>query len=86
MLNFRCIMKRPGKMPTSTQTQVLLILFPGFNTLDMNGPYDVFTKSGTSQYFSVTIAAEDDITKSFEGVLVQVGMTFLVARNFQNEA
>lgn len=63
-------------MLDSTKTQVLIILFPGFNTLDVNGPYDVFSKSGTSPYFAVTVAAETEITKSVEGVLVQVGIIF----------
>ncbi|KAK3317129.1 ThiJ/PfpI family protein [Cercophora scortea] len=47
---------------------VLLILFPGFNTLDMNGPYEVLRKSGLSQNFNVTVASETDITTSIEGL------------------
>lgn len=63
----------------SQPTKVLLIVFPGFNTLDMNGPYDVFSKSGISENFVITVAAETDITKSVEGLLVQVrsGYPFL---------
>ncbi|KAH7018429.1 class I glutamine amidotransferase-like protein [Microdochium trichocladiopsis] len=48
--------------------KVLSIIFPGFNTLDLNGPLDVFTKSGTTNYFEVQIAAEDEITTSVEGL------------------
>ncbi|KAI3395824.1 hypothetical protein diail_837 [Diaporthe ilicicola] len=51
--------------------EVLLVLFPGFNTLDMNGPFDVLAKSGTSTSFNVQVASESGITKSTEGVKVQ---------------
>lgn len=65
------------------QTKVLLILYDGFNTLDMNGPYDVLTKSGTSTNFSVTVASETEITRSFEGALVKVGSYPYVSRNYE---
>ncbi|KAF6805699.1 ThiJ/PfpI family protein [Colletotrichum sojae] len=55
----------------SKKINVLVILFPGFNTLDMNGPLEVLTKSGTSDYFSVEVASETEITTSYEGVHVQ---------------
>ncbi|KAL1855258.1 hypothetical protein Daus18300_011164 [Diaporthe australafricana] len=58
-----------------SKLEVLLALFPGFNTLDMNGPFDVLTKSGTSTSFNVQVASESTdrcgITKSGEGVKVQ---------------
>lgn len=66
-----------SKMTARGQTKVLLILYDGFNTLDMNGPYDVLTKSGTSPNFSITVASETETTRSFEGALVQVGSPLL---------
>ncbi|KXJ86063.1 class I glutamine amidotransferase-like protein [Microdochium bolleyi] len=51
--------------------KVLSIIFPGFNTLDLNGPLDVFTKSGQWDKFEVTIAAENEITESVEGLQVK---------------
>lgn len=60
-------------MGGSDKVKVLLILFDGFNTIDMNGPYDILTKSGTSDHFVLEVAAEKEITKSIEGVLVEVG-------------
>lgn len=63
----------PGE---TTRLEVLLVLFPGFNTLDMNGPFDVLSKSGTSTSFNIQVASESTdrcgITKSTEGVKVQV--------------
>lgn len=56
--------------------EVLLVLFPGFNTLDMNGPFDVLSKSGTSTSFNIQVASESKdhcgVTKATEGVKVQV--------------
>lgn len=60
----------------ASKLEVLLVLFPGFNTLDMNGPFDVLSKSGTSTSFNIQVASESTdrggITKSTEGVKVQV--------------
>lgn len=60
-------------MGGSEKVKVLLILFDGFNTIDMNGPYDILTQSGQSDHFVIEVAAEQEITKSIEGVLVKVG-------------
>ncbi|KAK7709741.1 hypothetical protein SLS64_005982 [Diaporthe eres] len=60
-------------MGGSEKVKVLLILFDDFNTIDMNGPYDILTKSGQSEHLFVEVAAEKEITKSIEGVLVEVG-------------
>lgn len=65
------------EIPSDNSTlEVLVILFPGFNTLDMNGPFDVLTKSGTNTSFNLQVASESTdrcgITKSTEGVKVQV--------------
>lgn len=55
------------------KVKVLLILFDGFNTIDMNGPYDILTQSGQSEHFVIDVAAEQQPTKSIEGVLIEVG-------------
>lgn len=60
--------------PTLTESNVLLIVFPGFNTIDMNGPYDVLTKSGMNKMFNLTVASETLITRSCEGVKVEVSV------------
>lgn len=65
------------QLPGNTsKVEVLLVLFPGFNTLDMNGPFDVLSKSGTSTSFNIQVASESThscgVTKSTEGVKVQV--------------
>lgn len=46
--------------PTKEKLKVLSIIFPGFNTLDLNGPLDVFTKSGLTEHFEVDIASDHD--------------------------
>ena len=56
----------------ASKYKVLIILFPGFNTLDVNGPYEILRKSGTSTFFDVSVASETDITTSGEGVRIQV--------------
>ncbi|EJT70988.1 hypothetical protein GGTG_12009 [Gaeumannomyces tritici R3-111a-1] len=48
--------------------KALMVLFPGFNTLDMNGPFEVLTRG---DLFEVVTAAESDITRSSEGVQVK---------------
>ncbi|KAK0615174.1 ThiJ/PfpI family protein [Bombardia bombarda] len=58
-------------MAPSPPTKVLMLLFPGFNTLDMNGPYETFSKSGQSSLFKVTVTSETEITTSTEGVHVK---------------
>ncbi|KAK1753941.1 class I glutamine amidotransferase-like protein [Echria macrotheca] len=51
--------------------KILLVLFPGFNTLDMNGPYEVLQKAGDGAVFEIFVAAESEITTSIEGVHVK---------------
>ena len=52
-------------MASELTSNVLIILFNGFNTLDVNGPYEVLRKSGTSDIFKkVTIASQTKITTS----------------------
>lgn len=57
---------------TPLKSNVLLVLFPGFNTLDMNGPYEVLQRSADASVFTITVASETDITTSVEGVQVKV--------------
>jgi len=61
-----------SESPTPPKSNVLLVLFPGFNTLDMNGPYEVLQRSADASVFTVTVASETDITTSVEGVQVKV--------------
>lgn len=49
----------------------LLLLYHGFNTLDANGPLEVFRKSGLSKKFGVTITSENEHTTSAEGLIVK---------------
>jgi len=55
----------------SPSSNALIILFPGYNTLDVNGPLEVFRKSGQSQHFSVKIASETEHTTSIEGAILK---------------
>jgi hypothetical protein len=58
--------------PPNAARQILLVLFPGFNTLDMNGPYEVLAKPGGGDVFKISVASETEITTSAEGVHVKV--------------
>lgn len=57
---------------TMATQKVLLVLFPGFNTLDMNGPYEILRKANDGNAFDVTVASETPITISTEGASIQV--------------
>lgn len=51
---------------------VLLIPFPGFNTLDLNGPLEVLGNAAVPKdTFSITIAAKDDLTTASENVIIK---------------
>jgi transcriptional regulator GlxA family with amidase domain len=68
-------------MAAETPIQVLLIIYPGFNTLDLNGPLDILRNaylrpdSGISPLqmdaFEINIAAASPLTTSYEGVAIQ---------------
>lgn len=60
---------------TPLKSNVLLVLFPGFNTLDMNGPYEVLQRSADASVFTITVASETEITTSVEGVQVKVSFS-----------
>ena len=64
--------EKPLAMASQLTSNVLIILFNGFNTLDVNGPYEVLRKSGRSDIFKVTIASQTEITTSIEGVHIKV--------------
>ncbi|THC87353.1 hypothetical protein EYZ11_013200 [Aspergillus tanneri] len=56
---------------------LLVLLFPGFNTLDANGPIEVFSKasvppgSETGITYKLTVAAKDDYIQAGEGVTIR---------------
>lgn len=52
---------------------VLVITFPGFNTLDLNGPWEALHVPGRGAEFKMTLASETEITTSAENMQVQVG-------------
>ncbi|MCJ1354714.1 MAG: hypothetical protein MMC33_004703 [Icmadophila ericetorum] len=64
-------------MSSQTIKSVLLLLFPGFNTLDANGPLEIFgngslrSEDHPDGYFQITIAAADEFTKAAEGLTVK---------------
>ncbi|KAK5654760.1 hypothetical protein OQA88_7085 [Cercophora sp. LCS_1] len=58
-------------MSAGEQFKVLIVIFPGFNTLDMNGPYEVLRKTKQGNAFKVTVASETEITTSTEGVHIK---------------
>ena len=68
----------------SEQIQVLLLIYPGFNTLDLNGPLEVL-RSSTYPIpgpFATQIAAEaeDDIgTTAYEGITVKRNLSLIDA-------
>lgn len=64
--------RKTETMNRTNNYKALVLLFPGFNTLDMAGPLEVLKMSADRELFSVTIAAEDEITTSFESVQVKV--------------
>jgi transcriptional regulator GlxA family with amidase domain len=51
---------------------VLLIAFPGFNTLDLNGPLEILANAALQPNpFTITIAAEHELTTAFENVVIK---------------
>jgi putative intracellular protease/amidase len=59
---------------SSQESNGLLLLFPGFNTLDVNGPIEILKKSGYSTIFNIKVASETETTESVECVKIQVGI------------
>lgn len=57
--------------------KVLLPIFPGFNTLDLNGPLEVLKNSALSDdTFEVWVASATELTKACEGVRIQRDFSF----------
>jgi hypothetical protein len=58
--------------------EVLLLVFPGFNTLDLNGPVEVLGSSSLADKhpFNITIAAASEVTEAFEHVLIKRHISF----------
>src|SRR3954463_1705063 len=59
-------------MPSPQPIPVLLIPFPSFNTLDLNGPLEILGNAALANgTFAITIAAKDDITTAVENVMIK---------------
>ena len=58
--------------------RVLVPIFPGFNTLDLSGPAEVFGNSAiaSDKIFSITIASAVDRTTAFENVTITSDIFF----------
>ncbi|KAI9854834.1 MAG: hypothetical protein M1813_000850 [Trichoglossum hirsutum] len=53
--------------------RVLLPVFPGFNTLDVNGPLEVLgnTAQPTPKLYSITVTSDTDTTTAAEGIKIK---------------
>jgi putative intracellular protease/amidase len=73
-------------MPSSQSIPVLLIPFPGFNTLDLNGPLEILGNAALATgTFAITVAAKDDITTAVENVMIKRNIDLDEARaNLEN--
>ena len=61
---------------SSQPIPVLLIPFPQFNTLDLNGPLEILGNAALPKgTFAITIAAKDDITTAVENVMIKRNIT-----------
>ncbi|SLM35437.1 DJ-1 domain, InhA-type [Lasallia pustulata] len=58
-------------MAAVTPIKVLMPIFSGFNTLDLNGPLEVLARPKEKGTFKCTIAAAEDVTLAAEGVSIQ---------------
>jgi transcriptional regulator GlxA family with amidase domain len=68
-------------MPSPQPIHVLLIPFPKFNTLDLNGPLEILGNAAlTNGTFAITIAAKDDITTAVENVMIKRHISLEKAR------
>lgn len=60
---------------------VLLLAFPGFNTLDLNGPLEILGNAALPPHtFSITIAAASDLTTAYENVILKRHISLAQAR------
>lgn len=68
-------------MPPPQPIPVLLIPFPDFNTLDLNGPLEVLGNAALPEHtFSITIAAKDDLTTATENAIIKRHISLEEAR------
>ena len=57
--------------------KVLLPIFPGFNTLDLNGPAEVLGNTALPRgTFSLAVASATEYTTSYEGVTIKRDVSF----------
>jgi hypothetical protein len=65
---------------------VLLIPFPQFNTLDLNGPLEILGNAALpDRTFDVTVAAKYDLTIATENVIIKRHICLQEARaNLEN--
>jgi transcriptional regulator GlxA family with amidase domain len=65
---------------------VLLIPFPQFNTLDLNGPLEILGNAALPDHtFDITVAAKDDLTTATENVIIKRHISLDEARaNLEN--
>jgi putative intracellular protease/amidase len=65
---------------------VLLIPFPKFNTLDLNGPLEILGNAALPDHtFDITVAAKDDLTTAMENVIIKRHVSLQEARaNLEN--
>lgn len=61
---------------------VLLIPFPQFNTLDLNGPLEILGNAALAAgTFAITVAAKSEITTAVENVMIKRNITLDTARD-----
>jgi putative intracellular protease/amidase len=58
------------------QKKALVVIFPGFNILDVSGPVSVLYNSN----FAVSYAAKDELTTSQENATIQRNISFAEAK------
>jgi transcriptional regulator GlxA family with amidase domain len=66
-------------MPTMSQSpiKVLVPIFPGFNTLDLNGPAEVLGNTALPRNaFLITVASAAELTTSYENVTIKRNVSF----------
>jgi putative intracellular protease/amidase len=66
--------------------KVLLPIFPGFNTLDLNGPAEVLGNTALPpKTFSITVASATELTTSYENVTIKRDVSFSELRTSQSK-
>jgi putative intracellular protease/amidase len=67
--------------PQPQPIPVLLIPFPGFNTLDLNGPLEILGNAALPDHtFAITVAAKDELTTAVENVIIKRHISLEEAR------